>query len=92
MMHNPSNAHETHIAGATPTAKDAISVLKGLARRCLEVPCMTLISRGLFERRATSPSTMAKPTLVYGWRTTTLRAEWVEQMTTSLSSSFSQSI
>jgi hypothetical protein len=45
-----------------------------------------------FQAPGKSPSTTAKPTPVSGWRITALRAERVEQMMTSLSSSPSQSI
>jgi hypothetical protein len=85
-------AHETHVTGAMTTVKDAVSVPKGMSKRRLEAPCVTLVSRGIFECQATSPSTMAKPSLESGWRTTALCAERAEQMTTSLSSSSSQSI
>jgi hypothetical protein len=59
-------------------ARDAASVLNGLAQRRLEAPCATLISQGVFGHQAISLSTTAKPTLAYGWRTTTSHAEWAE--------------
>jgi hypothetical protein len=40
MTHSPSNARETHTAGAMMIAKDAASALEGLARRCLVALCV----------------------------------------------------
>jgi hypothetical protein len=54
------------------------SVLKGLAQRRSEAPFATLISQSIFEHQAMSSSTMAKLTLVSGWRTAASRAEWAE--------------
>jgi hypothetical protein len=65
---------ETCAMGAMMIAKDAASVLKGLAHRRLEAPCATLISQSIFERQAT----LSKPTPVSGWRITTLRAKRAE--------------
>jgi hypothetical protein len=91
-VHCPSNAHENHAVEATTIVKDATSVLKGLARRRLEAPCVTPASRGVSERRATSSSMMPKLTPASGWRTTGLRAGLVERMMIPLLSSSSQSI
>jgi hypothetical protein len=73
-----NGAHETHGAGAMMTMKDAASVLKGLAQRRLEASCGTLISQSIFECQATSSSTTAKLTPVFGWRINTSRAKRVE--------------
>jgi hypothetical protein len=50
MTRNPNNACETRATEATMIAKDATSVLKGLAQRCSEMPCTTLVSQSIFER------------------------------------------
>jgi hypothetical protein len=43
-MHSPNDARITHAMEATAIAKDAASVLKGLAQRHSGAPYMTLIS------------------------------------------------
>jgi hypothetical protein len=58
--------------------KDVALVLKGVARRRLEVPCMMLISRSVSERQATPSSMIAKATPTSGWRTKTSRVERAE--------------
>jgi hypothetical protein len=68
--HSPSSACKTHTMGAATIVKDAASVLRGLARRHLEVPCTMLVSQVILERQATSLITTAKPTPVPSWRTT----------------------
>jgi hypothetical protein len=57
-MHSPNNMHETCVMGAVMIVKDMASVLTGLAQRHLEVPCVMLISQGIFEHQAMSRSTM----------------------------------
>jgi hypothetical protein len=75
MMRSPYDVHKTYAAGAMMIAKDAALVLKGLARRHLEVPCSMLISPGIFKHRATTPSTMAKPIPASSWWTTASHVE-----------------
>jgi hypothetical protein len=62
MMHSPNNTHETRTMGATMNVKDVALVLKGMARRHLEVPCAKLISRGVSEHQATSSCVTEKAT------------------------------
>jgi hypothetical protein len=92
LMNSPNNTQKIHAVGAVMMMRGTTLVLKGLAQRCLEAPCMTLVSQGIFKRWATSLSMMVKPTLVSSWRTTASRAERVEQTMFSSSSSSSQPI
>jgi hypothetical protein len=89
--HHPGDdeSHETRAMGAMTTAKNLDSVLKGQARRRLDVPYAMLVCQSVFKRQATSSSMTAKLTPASGWRITTsheTRAERTMTLSSSISS------
>jgi hypothetical protein len=88
MTHNPKAARGTCAAEVVTIARDVALALKNLGQKCSEAPCMMRASQRVFERQATSSSTMTKLTLASGWRTTT-SLEWQMGRTMTFSSSSS---
>jgi hypothetical protein len=71
--HSRNAVHGTHIAEAVTIMRDATSAPKGLGQKHLEALSSMRVSQSIFGHRAMSSSTMAKPTLAFGWRITALR-------------------
>jgi hypothetical protein len=78
--------------GVVMIAKDELSVLNGPAQRHLEALCATPVSHGASNHQEMLSSMMTKPTLAFGWRTTTLHAGQAGQTTIFSSSSSTLSI
>jgi hypothetical protein len=61
----PSAVCETRTTEGVTTARGATSALKDQSQKHLEAMCMMHVFQSIFERRATSSSMTAKPTIAF---------------------------
>jgi hypothetical protein len=87
--HSPSTSCGTRTVEDVMTGRDVASVLRHWGQRRSEATCMMHVSQSIFGCQAMSSCTMAKPSLSFGWRTTSLCVGQAGRTRTCLSSSSS---